>query len=59
MGTVLCWIAADAYLFDYFDFWRGSLGAGRMRGKGWAAGVEVEGDGFVLDRSKRTFLRLF
>ena len=59
MGTVLYWIAPNAYLFAYFDFWGASLGAGRMRGKGWAERVEVDGDGFVLDRSGRIFVRLF
>ena len=34
-----------------------SLGAGRMRGDGWAEGVEVDGDGFVLDRCERIFIR--
>ena len=57
MGTVLCWIAANAYLSADFDFGGTSLGAGRMRGNGWAEGVEVDGDGFVLDRCERIFIR--
>ena len=59
MGMVLCWIAPDAYSFASFDFSRGSLGAGRMRGKDGLGGVEVDGDGFVLDRCERIFIRLF
>ena len=59
MGTVLCCIAANAYLSAYFDLLGVSLGAGRMRGNGWAEGVEVDGDGFVLDRCGRIFIRLF
>ena len=57
MGTVRYWIAANAYLFAYFDFGGASLGAGRMRGNGWAEGVEVDEDGFVLHRCERIFIR--